>query len=107
MVLKCEQDEVRLPLMEDTNMANPNLDRIKKLYADPFLMIYIANQVEESYAQASGHPEDHTFFDERDPEKVANNLAGVVATISGVQLLAFQRGAKTAELLDSMLVSLL
>ena len=70
-------------------------------------MIEGANVCDRAYAYGTGNPDWYSPFTEEKAEKVAQNVAGIQAVVSGMGAIATLRGAKTPEQVDSLAVQVI
>jgi hypothetical protein len=84
-------------------------ERIKKFYENLSLVVDEANACDKAHAIGTGNENWYKLFDENSPEKVAVNLAGIVAVISGVQLIREYRelNLDNVENMDNILNSII
>lgn len=68
------------------------LEKIRSLYGDQSFVIELANTCDQAYAVGTGNPGWYSPFGADEPEKVATNLAGLVAVVSGITILGLLEG---------------
>lgn len=57
-------------------------------------LVEVANRCDKAYAEGAGHPDWYSPYGTEKPEKVAQNLAGLQAVISGVGVIGCVRSER-------------
>lgn len=83
------------------------LEKIAAVLKDKNWLIEVANACDKAYSEGTGNPTWYTPYGEEKPEKVAQNMAGLQAVISGISIIAKVRGAENAKEIDEMALDIL
>ena len=65
------------------------LEKIQDLLCNLDNLVEVANSCDRAYAEGTGNPSWYAPFGAENPQKVAQNLAGLQAVISGIGLINF------------------
>jgi hypothetical protein len=84
-----------------------NLNAIKNILSNVDLLIEVANVCDKAYCDGINSPKNYVPFGKGNFEKVAQNIAGLQAVISGIGAIAMFRGAKNIKTIDEMVIEIL
>ena len=77
------------------------LQQIQEVLGNLNNLIEVANYCDKAYAEGTGNPDWHSPFGSDQPEKVAQNIAGLQAVVSGIGVIATMRGADSPAEVDA------